>query len=55
MKAKKAEEIIKKVESDELMKINGVLASKQKDLEKICERANSSSYELAKKLDIIRA
>jgi hypothetical protein len=54
-KLDKSLELKDKIETDKLEECTNVLKNKEKDLEKVCEKTNTSSYELSKKLDTIRA
>lgn len=42
-------------QTDKLEELTNALLTREKDLEKVCEKANTSSYELSKKMDTIRA
>lgn len=42
-------------QNDKLEEYTNILIAREKDLEKVCEKANTSSYELSKKMDVIRA
>lgn len=44
-----------KAETDQLEQLTALLRARERDLEKVCEKTNTSSYELSKKLDAIRA
>ena len=54
-KLDKASELKNNIENDKLEEYTSILKSKEKELEKVCEKTNTSSYELSKKLDSIRA
>jgi hypothetical protein len=55
VKLDKASELKNNVQTDKLEEFTNVLKAKEKELEKVCEKTNTSSYELSKKLDNIRA
>jgi hypothetical protein len=54
-KLDKSIELKSSSEMDKLDEYSSILRARERDLEKICEKTNGSSYELSKKLDVIRA
>jgi vacuolar-type H+-ATPase subunit I/STV1 len=54
-KLDKSLELRNKAETDQLEQLTATLKSRERELEKVCEKTNSSSYELSKKEDAIRA
>lgn len=51
----KANDLKLNIETDKLAEMTEVLNNKEKHLEKVSEKTNNASYDLAKKIDNIRA
>jgi hypothetical protein len=51
----KAHDLKNNIETDKLVEYSSQLNDKEKNLEKIAEKTNTSSYDISKKVDIIRA
>lgn len=55
MKMDKANDLKNNIEIDRIAQMTEILDQKQKELEKINQKSNTSSYDISKKLDTIRA
>ena len=51
----KANEVKNNIETDKMVEFSEILSDKERDLEKVLEKTNTSSYDLGKKMDQIRA
>lgn len=54
-KLDKSLELKGQAETDKLEQLTALQRTRERELQKICEKTNNSSYQLSKKLDAIRA